>query len=102
MKLFKQLFIVGLSFYLMVSLILILLTHNIIIYYRSESSKTKKSDLVKSIELVESKTDDDIVVDTPKPIVLKAVKKDTQVKQKEVEPVKDSNTVNPTQDSLKP
>ena len=45
---------------------------------------------------------DDIVVDTPKPIVLKAVKKDTQVKQKEVEPVKDSNTVNPTQDSLKP
>jgi hypothetical protein len=101
MKIFKQLFIVGLSFYLISFLILFLTIHNIIIHYRSGSFKNKKSDIEKPIELVESKLDDNTVLDTPKPIVFKVVKKDTQVKQKEVKPVKDSNTVNPIQDSLK-
>lgn len=101
MKLFKQLFIVGLSFYLIIAAILILFIHNAIIYFKGSSLKIKETKPKETIELVIEPKLDDEVKDTPMVIKPKLEKKDTQVKQKEVEPVKDSNTVNPIQDSLK-
>ena len=101
MKIFKQLFIVGLSFYLMIAIILFLFIHNAIIYYKGSSLKIKETKPKESIELVLEQQLDDEVRDTPMVIKPKLEKKDTQVKQKEVETVKDSNIVNPIQDSLK-
>lgn len=102
MKLFKQLFVVGLSFYLIIGMILILMIHNVILYYNGSTFGHRKQIKTEVVDTVGYKLDDETPKSKIQPVVIpKLVKKDTQVKQKEIEPVKDSNTVNPVQDSVK-
>lgn len=102
MKLFKQLFVVGLSFYLIIGMILILMIHNVILHYSGGTFGRKKQNKIEVVDTVGYKLDDEVTKPKIEPVVIpKEIKKDTQVKQKEVEPVRDSNTVNPIQDSTK-
>jgi len=102
MKLFKQLFVVGLSFYLIIGMILILMIHNVILYYSGGTFGRNKQNKIEVVDTVGYKLDDEVTKPKIEPVVIpKEIKKDTQVKQKEVEPVRDSNTVNPIQDSTK-
>lgn len=103
MKLFKQLFVVGLSFYLILGFILILMVHNIIIYYNGITFGSRKQIKNEVVDTIGYKLDDE-VVSKPKfePVVTpKVLKKDTQIKEKEVELVKDTTTIKPIEDSLK-
>ena len=102
MKLFKQLFVVGLSFYLIIGMILILMIHNVILYYNGGTFGRKKQSKIEVVDTVGYKLDDEVTKPKIEPVVIpKEFKKDTQVKEKEVVPIKDTNTVIPTQDSLK-
>ena len=102
MKLFKQLFVVGLSFYLIIGMILILMIHNVILYYNGGTFGRKKQNKIEVVDTVGYKLDDEVTKPKIEPVVIpKEIKEDTQVKQKEVEPVRDSNTVNLIQDSTK-
>ena len=102
MKLFKQLFVVGLSFYLIIGMILILMIHNIVLHYSGGTFGRKKQNKIEVVDTVGYKLDDEVTKPKIEPVVIpKEIKKDTQVKQKEVEPVRDSNIVNPIQDSTK-
>ena len=102
MKLFKQLFVVGLSFYLIIGVILILMIHNIVLHYSGGTFGRKKQNKIEVVDTVGYKLDDEVTKPKIEPVVIpKEIKKDTQVKQKEVEPVRDSNIVNPIQDSTK-
>ena len=102
MKLFKQLFVVGLSFYLIIGMILVLMIHNVILHYSGGTFGRKKQNKIEVVDTVGYKLDDEVTKPKIEPVVIpKEFKKDTQVKEKEVEPVRDSNTVNPIQDSTK-
>ena len=102
MKLFKQLFVVGLSFYLIIGMILVLMIHNVILHYSGGTFGRKKQNKIEVVDTVGYKLDDEVTKPKIEPVVIpKEIKKDTQVKQKEVEPVRDSNIVNPIQDSTK-
>ena len=102
MKLFKQLFVVGLSFYLIIGMILVLMIHNVILHYSGGTFGRKKQNKIEVVDTVGYKLDDEVIKPKIEPVVIpKEFKKDTQVKEKEVEPVRDSNTVNPIQDSTK-
>lgn len=103
MKLFKQLFVVGLTFYLFLGCILSLVVYNITLHFSEREfkhSKEVKKEVV--VETVSFKLDEDKPKPKNEPVVIpKVEKKDTQSKQKEIELVKDSSMLSPIQDSLK-